>query len=77
MVKAMTLQPSSSFRDRVDDGLHGSTIQRTIGIHGHLTGGIGDLLNSNENLHFSFYLLTYLTPRWLEMTIRCTSEVPS
>ena len=55
MVKAMTLQPSSSFRDSldgvqvvgVDDGLHGSTIQRTIGIHGHLTGGIGDLLNSN------------------------------
>ena len=31
----------------VDDGLHGRTIQRTIGIHGHLTGGIGDLLNSN------------------------------
>ena len=37
----------------VDDGLHGSTIQRTIGIHGHLTGGIGDLLNSDKNLHIS------------------------
>ena len=28
----------------VDDGLHGRTVQSTIGIHGHLTGGIGDLL---------------------------------
>ena len=43
----------------VDDGLHGRTVQSTIGIHGHLTGGIGDLLNSNEN--FIFLFTSYLT----------------
>ena len=61
----------------VDDGLHGRTVQGTIGVHCHLTGGIGNLLYCYKNLHFTFYLLTYLTPRWLEMTIRWTSEVPS
>ena len=61
----------------VDDGLHGSAVQSTIGVHSHLTGGIGNLLNSYKNLHFTFYLLTYLTPRLLAMTMRWTSEVPS
>ena len=36
----------------VDNGLHGSAVQGTIGIHGHLTGGIGDLLDCDKNLHF-------------------------
>ena len=61
----------------VDDGLHGGTIQGAVGVHCHLTGGIGNLLHSNKNFHFTFYLLNYLTPRWLEMTMRWTSEVPS
>ena len=38
----------------VDDGLHGSAVQGTIGIDGNLTGGIGDLLNANKNLHYIF-----------------------
>ena len=38
----------------VDDGLHGSAVQGTVGIDGDLTGGIGDLLYANENLHFFF-----------------------
>ena len=45
----------------VDDGLHGRTVQSAIGIDGHLTGGIGDLLNSYENFHFPF--TSYLTSR--------------
>ena len=61
----------------VDDGLHRGTIQGAVGVHCHLTGGIGNLLHSNKNFHFTFYLLNYLTPRWLEMTMRWTSEVPS
>ena len=61
----------------VDDGLHGRTVQSTIGVHSHLTGGIGNLLHSNNNFHFALYLLNYLTPRWLAMTMRWTSEVPS
>ena len=72
MVKVMTLQPSSSFRGQgslgrqaqvagVDDGLHGSAIQRTIGIHGHLTGGIGDLLDSDKKSSYFSYLLAYFS----------------
>ena len=38
----------------VDDGLHGSAVQGTIRIDGNLTGGIGDLLNANKNLHYIF-----------------------
>ena len=32
----------------VDDGLHGGTIQGAVGVHCHLTGGIGNLLHSNN-----------------------------
>ena len=32
----------------VGDGLHGSTVQGTVGIHRHLAGGIGNLLNSKQ-----------------------------
>ena len=38
---------------RVDDGLHGCTIQRTIRVHCHLAGGIGNLLYRYKNFHFT------------------------
>ena len=38
----------------VGDGLHGRTVQRAIGVHGNLTGGIGNLLNTNDDFHFTF-----------------------
>ena len=31
---------------------HGGTVQGTIGIDRHLTGGVGDLLNTNNDFHF-------------------------
>ena len=58
MVTATTLQPGLVLQGQsgldgvhiigVDDGLHGSTVQSTIGVHSHLTGGIGNLLHSKQ-----------------------------
>ncbi|CAN4021913.1 Spermidine/putrescine-binding periplasmic protein, partial [Dysosmobacter welbionis] len=41
----------------VGDGLHGGTVQGAIRVHRHLAGGIGDLLDANNDLHNSFFLL--------------------
>ena len=61
----------------VDDGLHGRTVQGAIGVHGHLTGGIGNLLHSDDDFHFTFYLLNYLPSTAREMTTLWISLVPS
>ena len=61
----------------VDDRLHGRTVQRAVRVHCHLAGGIGNLLHSYHNFHNSLTSSDYLTPRWLEMTMRWTSLVPS
>ena len=44
----------------IGDGLHGSAVQGTVGIHSDLAGGIGNLLNRNNDLHFTFtsYLIS-------------------
>ena len=46
----------------VDDGLHGSAVQSTIGIDSDLAAGVGNLLYSNQNLHCLFPPLT--DPCW-------------
>ena len=46
----------------VDDGLHGRTIQRTIGIDSDFAAGVGNLLYGNQNLHCLFPPLT--DPCW-------------
>ena len=58
----------------VDDGLHGRTVQGAIGVHCHLTGGIGNLLYCYKNFHgFS----SSYRPILAEITMRWTSLVPS
>ena len=32
-------------------GLHGGAVQRTVGVDGHLAGGIGNLLDAYDDLH--------------------------
>ena len=61
----------------VGDGLHGRTVQGAVRIHRRLTGGVGNLLDGNNDFHVNLYLLSYFTPRRLEITIRWTSLVPS
>ena len=62
----------------VGDGLYGSAVQSTIGIDSHLAGGYpGTCLIETMIFILTFTSYPYFTPRWLEMTIRWTSEVPS
>ena len=35
----------------VGDGLHGRTVQGAVRIHRHLTGGVGNLLDGNNDFH--------------------------
>ena len=59
----------------VGDGCHGGTVQRTVRLDGHLTGGIRNLLYTNNCFHCKS-CLPYFS-RAPEMTIICTSLVPS
>ena len=42
----------------VGDGGHGGTVQSAVFLDGHLAGGVGNLLDANENIHVLFLLLT-------------------
>ena len=45
----------------VDDGLHGGAVQSAIGIDSHLAGGIGYLLDTNNDFHFNLCLLSLIS----------------
>ena len=60
---------------RVGDRLHGRTVQSAVRIHRHLAGGIGNLLDTNNDLHV--VSSSSYRPMLAEMTMRWTSEVPS
>ena len=59
----------------VRNGLHGRTVQSAVRIHRHLAGGIGNLLDTNNDLHV--VSSSSYRPMLAEMTMRWTSEVPS
>ena len=54
---------------------HRGTIQRAIRLDGHLTGGIRNLLYTNDCFHCKSYLPYFSSAP--EITIICTSLVPS
>ena len=60
---------------RIGDRLHGRTVQSAVRIHRHLAGGIGNLLDTNNDLHV--VSSSSYRPMLAEMTMRWTSEVPS
>ena len=61
----------------VDNAGHAVTDQgASLGVQLNLSG-IGDLLNTNNNLHFISALPSYFSFMEPEMTIFMTSEVPS
>ena len=60
----------------VGDGGHGGAVQGTVVLHSNAARSIGNLLDANNNLH-SFRPPYFLPSRAPEMTICCTSEVPS
>ncbi len=86
MVTTTTLQPVASLifraasRAFISSGLvmvcMDARFRVPSGIHRHLTGGVGNLLDRNNDFHVNLYLLSYFTPRRLEMTIRWTSMYP-
>ena len=61
----------------VGDGLHGGAVQGSVLIDGDFAGGIGNLLDGNNDFHNIPSASSYFTPRRLAMTMRWTSDVPS
>lgn len=59
----------------VGDGCHRGTVQSTIRLDSHLTGGIRNLLYTNDCFHCKSCLPYFSSAP--EMTIICTSLVPS
>ena len=59
----------------VGNGCHRGTVQSTVRLDGHLTGGIRNLLYTNDCFHCKSCLPYFSSAP--EMTIICTSLVPS